>query len=231
MHVDCPLLDNDRFNQVFRCRSRMACNLFQALLAMAAQEDALFRRWREGAVNAIGQPAAPLPLLKLCVLRYLGRGWTLDDLSENTGISEEVIRVFLHSFLLFDEYVIAPTTPPAEAAHHTREYFIAGLPGCVGACDATHIVFEKIKYRLRQSHLGFKSSHTSQAFNITVNKGGVFLQQQRTIRPDEMTRHLHCLTTLLLLWQKEEYSRTMTSICMRSQLTALLFKFRTKEPG
>jgi hypothetical protein len=215
----------------------MPHNSFQAIVAMAAQEDALFRRWREGAVDAIGQPAAPLPLLILSVLRYLGRGWLLDDLSESIGISEEVIRVFLHSFLLFgstilfDEYVIAPTTPPAEAAHHTREYFIAGLPGCVGSCDATHIVFEKIKYRLRQSHLGFKSSHTSQAFNITVNKGGVFLQQQRTIRPDEMTRHLHCLTTLLLLWQKEEYSRTMTSICMRSPLTALLFKFRTKEPG
>ena len=177
MYIDCPLLDNDRFNRVVRRCFRLPYDLFQALVAMAAQEDALFRRWREGAVDAIGQPAAPLPLLILCVLRYLGRGWTLDDLSENTGISEEVIRVFLHSFLLFDEYVIAPTTPPAEAAHHTREYFIAGLPGCVGACDATHIVFEKIEYRLRQSHLGFKSSHTSQAFNITVNKGGVFLQQ------------------------------------------------------
>ena len=175
MYVDCPLLDNDRFNRAFRRRFRMPHNSFQAIVAMAAQEDALFRRWREGAVNTIGQPAAPLPLLILSVLRYLGRGWLLDDLSESIGISEEVIRVFLHSFLLFgstilfDEYVIAPTTPPAEAAHHTREYFIAGLPGCVGSCDATHIVFEKIEYRLRQSHLGFKSSHTSRAFNITVN--------------------------------------------------------------
>jgi hypothetical protein len=150
MYVDCPLLDNDRFNRVFRRRFRMPYDSFQALVAMAAQEDALFRRWREGAVDAIGQPAAPLPLLILCVLRYLGRGWTLDDLSENTGISEEVIRVFLHSFLLFgstilfNKYVIAPTTA-AEAAHHMKENFIAGLPGCVGSCDATHIVFEKIE--------------------------------------------------------------------------------------
>lgn len=143
-------------------------------LGVIAEEDALFRRWREGAVDAIGQPAAPLALLILCVLRYLGRGWTLDDLSENTGISEEVIRVFLHAFLLFgstvlfNKYVVAPTTS-AEAAEHTQEYLIAGLPGCVGSCDATHVVFEKIEYRLRQSHLGFKSSHTSRAFNITVN--------------------------------------------------------------
>ena len=95
---------------------------------------------------------------------------------ENTGIGEEeVIRVFLHSFLLFgsttvlfNKYVIAPTTA-AKAAHHTKEYFIAGLPGCVGSCNATHTVFVKIEYQFRQSHLGFKSSHTSRAFNITVN--------------------------------------------------------------
>ena len=66
------------------------------------------------------------------------------------------------------QVVIAPTTR-SEAARHTQEYLIAGLPGCVGSCDATHVVFEKIDYRLRQSHLRFKSSHTSMAFNITVN--------------------------------------------------------------
>ena len=144
MYVDCPLLDNDRFMRIFRRRFRMPYNSFKELVEMA-EEDALFRRWREGAVDAIGQPAAPLALLILCVLRYLGRGWTLDDLSENTGISEEVIRVFLHAFLLFgstvlfNKYVVAPTTS-AEAAEHTQEYLIAGLPGGVGSCDATHVV-------------------------------------------------------------------------------------------
>ena len=95
MYVDCPLLDNDRFMRIFRRRFRMPYNSFKELMEMAEEADALFRRWREGAVNAIGQPAAPLALLILCVLRCLGQGWTLDDLSENTGISEEVIRVFL----------------------------------------------------------------------------------------------------------------------------------------
>jgi hypothetical protein len=42
----------------------------------------------------VRRPATPLPLLLLCVLRYIGRGWTFDDLSENTGISEEIVRVF-----------------------------------------------------------------------------------------------------------------------------------------
>jgi hypothetical protein len=35
--------------------------------------------------------------------------------------------------------------------------------------DATHILLEKVKYRLRQSHSGFKSSHSSRTYNITVN--------------------------------------------------------------
>ena len=50
-----------------------------------------------------------------------------------------------------------------------HEYKKAGHPGCVGSTDATHIPFERVEYRLRQSHLGFKSSHTSRTYNITVN--------------------------------------------------------------
>jgi hypothetical protein len=56
-----------------------------------------------------------------------------------------------------------------EAAAHIKEYEKAGLPGCVGSMDATHKLLEKVEYRLRQSHLGFKSSHTSRTYNITVN--------------------------------------------------------------
>ena len=113
-----------------------------------------------------GQQAAPLSLLILCALRYIGRGWTFDNLSENTGISEEVTRVFFHIFIdfgstvLYDKFVVAPATAE-EALTHMHEYKKAGLPGCVGSTDATHIPFERVEYQLRQSHLGFKSSHTS----------------------------------------------------------------------
>lgn len=98
----------------------------------------------------------------------------MDDLSENTGISEEIIRVFVHRFVefgsavLYKRYVVAPKTAE-DAAQHTPEYEKAGLPGCIGSMDATHILLEKVKYRLRQSHLGFKSSHTARSYNITVN--------------------------------------------------------------
>jgi len=64
--------------------------------------------------------------------------------------------------------VISPSNA-SEASWHTHEYAQAGLPGCVGSSDATHIVLEKVEYRLRQSHLGFKSSHTARSYNVTVN--------------------------------------------------------------
>jgi hypothetical protein len=121
------------------------------MLAAVAKHELLFKMWKERAVDVARQPATPLPLLILCALRYLGRGWTFDDLSENTGISEEVIRMFFHAFItygstkLYQQYVVAPRTA-GEAAIHAEEYSRAGLPGCVGSCDATHIVFEKREY-------------------------------------------------------------------------------------
>ena len=43
--------------------------------------------------------AKPVELLALGSLRYLGRGWTFDDLEENTGIGEETFRRFFHKFI------------------------------------------------------------------------------------------------------------------------------------
>ena len=53
MYIDCPLLDNDRFNRVVRRCFRLPYDLFQALVAMAAQEDALIRRWATSSTPAL----------------------------------------------------------------------------------------------------------------------------------------------------------------------------------
>ena len=56
--------------------------------------------------------------------------------------------MFFHAFItygstkLYQQYVVAPRTAD-KAAIHAEEYSRAGLPGCVGLYDATHIVFEK----------------------------------------------------------------------------------------
>ena len=44
--------------------------------------------------NALGDIEVPLDLLVLGSLRYLGRGWTFDDLEDATGIIEEVPSTF-----------------------------------------------------------------------------------------------------------------------------------------
>ena len=50
-----------------------------------------------------------------------------------------------------------------------QEYKVAGFPGCVGSTDCTHITTERCEYWLKNNHLGPKSSHTTQTFNLTCN--------------------------------------------------------------
>ena len=57
-------------------------------------------RWT-GATDGLGKPSTPIDLLVLTALCYIGRAWTLDDLSENACIGEEVVRRFLHKFLRY----------------------------------------------------------------------------------------------------------------------------------
>lgn len=102
-------------------------------------------------------------------LLYLGQGWTFDDLEESTAISAESHRLFVHDFVkigatvLFEKYVVMPTTKDL-AESCMREYNEAGMPGALGLGDATHITMEKCSARLKNSHLGGKST-----FNMTVN--------------------------------------------------------------
>ena len=69
-------------------------------------------------------------------LRYLGRGWTMDDLEESTNISSEVHRVFFLVFIDFGSttfYKKHVNTPikVEEARTHMREFSEAGFPGCI----------------------------------------------------------------------------------------------------
>lgn len=102
----------------------------------------------------------------LTALRYLGRGWTFDNLQENTAIIRETICQFFLKFIefgsttLFNKYINTPDT--IEALQDCEyEYSMAGFPGCIGSTDASHIVIEKCSYRLRQLHLGYKMSLTA----------------------------------------------------------------------
>uniref|UniRef100_A0A7S2XME1 DDE Tnp4 domain-containing protein n=1 Tax=Attheya septentrionalis TaxID=420275 RepID=A0A7S2XME1_9STRA len=172
-YVRNPQVDNPHFLKKFRLRFRLPHAQFLELSEMLeASED--FRQWHAGNRAANGKESFPIPLLLLTSLRYLGRGWTFDDLAENTAMGDEVIRTFFHCFIkfgstcLYDMYVRTPVNA-REAAPHLREYKLAGFPGGVGSTDATHIMVERCFWRLRQAHLGFKMSHTARTYNITVN--------------------------------------------------------------
>ena len=115
-----------------------------------------FQKWRTGYVSNSGIKVVPIELLLLGALRFLGCGWTLDDLEEQTMISQETHRRFIHLYLswgstvFYQKQVNLPTSEGIVESSY--EYSIAGFPGCIGSQDATHVGMLRCQYRLKQSH-------------------------------------------------------------------------------
>ena len=172
-YVVYPNISCRRFQQKFRFRFRLPHESFTFLLArLSRSED--FCRWTSEKPLRNKDERSPISLLLLGTLRYLGRGWTFDDLEEATGISEEVHRNFFHAFVkfgrekLYPEYVKFPTNKE-EAKTHSHEFNLAGMHGAIGSMDACHVILEKCSHRLKQNHLGGKSKHTCRSYNLTCN--------------------------------------------------------------
>jgi len=144
------LLESSCMQEKFRVRFRLPYPNFRELVEWVSA-DPLFDRWCGWKSN--NKKASPVELLVLGALRYLGRGWTFDDIEECTAISKEVHRIFFHKFILFGStelYCRMVTAPISvdEAFSHMAEYKSAGLPGCIGSIDCTHIVTERCEYNL-----------------------------------------------------------------------------------
>jgi hypothetical protein len=172
----CPLnvernSQSRSFKNKFRRRFRLPYSEFDDFVA-EAKASPLFERW--DGQDATGKHSSPIELLILGSLRYLGRGWTFDDIEEATCISREVHRTFFHLFIswgstsLFETYVITPRTND-EAKHHEKEMAMAGFNGAVGSSDATHVGMEKCSAWLSQAHSGPKLKLPSRTYNMTVN--------------------------------------------------------------
>jgi len=77
-------------------------------------QEHLFSQWVPGAKNCLGVASSSIELLALGTLRYLRRGWMLDDLLEATCISKKTHRRFLHKNIeqgfskLYNKYVTLP---------------------------------------------------------------------------------------------------------------------------
>lgn len=168
-YPDRPL--SKKHMKLFRRRFRMPYDAYQNLV-LEARVDNWFPEYEK--LNAIGQKGILLDILILGALRYLGRGWTFDDLYDSTGVSEEVHRRFLKVFTvacrqhLYPKWVKRPETEE-EIEDCMSEFVEAGFNGCIGSADVTHIVLERCHARLKNQNLGGKSSHTTRGFQIVVN--------------------------------------------------------------
>ena len=171
LYVLNPDVDDEKWQRKFRLRFRLPHNKYLELLEKI-RGHYMFDRWNRE--DATGKPASPLSLMLLGALRYLGRGWSFDDLEEATAISEECHRQFFHVFIgygstfLYDEWVKYPRNAE-EAAEHMHEHTLAGFDGCVGSMDATHIGMERCSYGMSNHMTGGKLSMPSRTYNITVN--------------------------------------------------------------
>ena len=176
-YVSCDICRTDsRQAKKFRRRFRLPYDQYLELLEKV-KADPIFKSH----LGFSGKPQTKTKPIELLVvlgsLRYLGRGWTLDeDLEqENTGIGEETFHPFLHKFIhfgstrLYDEYVITPSQSNQDTTTHQHEFAQAGCHGGIGSTDAVHVILEKVQRSVRNAHLGWKLSHTARTYNVTVN--------------------------------------------------------------
>jgi DDE superfamily endonuclease len=181
-YIENPEPDCPSWNKVFRQRFRLPYLSYIEILEWVTGDgcDGLFDRWRAEADGYTGRKnnkkVSPIELLLLGTLRYLGRGWTFDDIEEGTKVSREVHRCFFHAFttfgakFLYPRFVHMPHTT-SDLQNCESEYAMAGFPGCIGSTDATHIPLDKVTAAFRQTHIGYKmgSETTSRTYNLTVN--------------------------------------------------------------
>jgi|SaaInl74LU_5_DNA_1037368.scaffolds.fasta_scaffold05662_6 hypothetical protein len=172
MYIIKPNIGSTKFHTTFRNRFRMSYSSFKIHLQQVSSDET-FRQWSASSTDAAGKDSTPIGLLLLGALRYLGRAWTFDDLEEATAISAEIHRSFLHvyknwcSTTLFKQYVTYPTLE--EAKEYSRDYEMAGFPGCVGSGDGVHVMMHRCPWKVIQFHKSYKLGFPARNYNVFVN--------------------------------------------------------------
>ena len=182
-YVAFPKTDLNSFHKKFRRRFRMSYKSYLILLEMVKSHE-MFSQWRPSNRLAFGYAICPVELLLLGTLRYFGRGWTMDDLSEATAISESTFRRFIHVYItfgstvLYDKYVGLPSSP-SEIRNCMAEFATAGLHGAFGSTDATHVGMRNCPYGYQNLHDSFKLDMPTRTYNVTVNHRRKILSSTR----------------------------------------------------
>ena len=154
---------------VFRRRFRVPYPIFLKIV------DAAKARFPEKQ-DAAKRPVVPLKLKVLGVLRVLGRATEFDGITELSGISEETMRAFFHSFCkwfrdeIYPKFVHMPSTPD-EAAEILAAYARVGLPGAIGSMDVVHLAWCMCPAALGNLATG-KEGYPSVAYNVMCDHSG-----------------------------------------------------------
>ena len=149
---------NERMSKLFKLRFRMPYSSFLELTDELSVHP-IFERWQK--CDAVGDKPSNMKLLLLGALRYIGRGWTLDDLHEANGISVDVNDYFLKCFIeygssvLYKKHVVHPSIS-IHVSEREKLFKLASLNGCIGSTDATHIPMLSCPFWASNNHKGFK---------------------------------------------------------------------------
>ena len=176
LYIRTPPQD-ERLNKKFRTRFRIPYPYFIELSENISNHE-LFSRWQN--CDAVGDCPSNIKLLLLGSLRYFGRSWTFDDISEANGISREVNRMFFLSFLkygstvMYKKYVI-DVAESINLKNNEHLFSIAGMNGCVGSGDATHVSMLNCPSWASISHKGFKLNLPARTYNLTVTHSKIIL--------------------------------------------------------
>lgn len=161
-----------QWEKMFRNRFRMSYASFLKHCE-EVKNHPLFFQWSD-AVDCTGKHSTPIELLLLGILRYLGRGWTIDDVEEQTSISKTTLFRFLGVYLrfgsthLYHKHVNLPKTQE-QLDDAGNEFAAAGFHGAFGSMDATHIGMGKCENKLRNHHSSFKETKPARTYNATCN--------------------------------------------------------------
>ena len=166
----CSPPEGERLNKLFRRRFRVPYSEFIKLADEVIKHE-LFYRWTQN--DCVGSRPSDYRLLLLGTLRYLGRSLTFDDIEEYTFISGEVHRNFFSIFLeygstvLYQKHIIDPASK-MDTSLLEKLFKLAGLNGCLGSGDGTHVGMQQCPSWAMINHKGFKLAIPSRNYNATV---------------------------------------------------------------
>jgi hypothetical protein len=160
---DFPRTHKDHFRNLFR----MPRVLFFQFVEMARTSN-----WfpKVGKPDCTGKVGAPLELLMLCPLAFIGGCMSVQAISDATNLGDRTVRDFIKLFVqvgstsLAALYVKWPQTVE-EAKRVLASYEHGGLPGCVGSMDGTDVPLLSPKESIKVLTIG-KGGYPTVSFNV-----------------------------------------------------------------